>query len=223
MAAVMMLDTNAPKYAWDIVGEHCSLINAKTQSCPTDSSVTIYEAESGMIPDLDKIPPSGCFGIMYPGKLGRNDFKFLPKNQAGKFLGFTILSNGTHGSVFLNSDRRLVEAKETMDFIHDCFPPKEEPSSNPEYVWVHNLFRRNRSPKKNLTTQDAEDMQGNGEIVALDPSQESEKKRSFSLCSSSSDADDDSDAMNFDNEVLDALAHLNSWKLYVLEFFSLDS
>ena len=56
MVAVVMLDTNVPKYAWDIVGKHCSLINAVTQSCPTDSSTTIYEAESGLIPDSDKIP-----------------------------------------------------------------------------------------------------------------------------------------------------------------------
>jgi hypothetical protein len=32
MVAVVMLDTNVPQYAWDIVGEHCSLINAVTQS-----------------------------------------------------------------------------------------------------------------------------------------------------------------------------------------------
>ena len=179
MVAVVMLDINVPKYAWDIVGEHCSLINAVTQSCPTDSCITIYEAESGMIPDLDKIPPLGCFGIRYLGKLDRKDFKLSPKNQAGVFLGFATLSNGNYGSVLLIGDRRLVVAKETMDFIHDCFPLKEEPLSNSEYAWVHNLLRQNRSPKKNLTTQDAEDMQGN-EIVALDPLQESEKKRSGS-------------------------------------------
>jgi len=67
-----------------------------------------------------------------------------------------------------------------MDFIHDCSPLKEEPSSNSEYAWVHNLLGRNWSLKKNLTTQDAENMQGNGEIVALDPLQESEKKQSGS-------------------------------------------
>jgi len=132
-----------------------------------------------MIPDFDKIPPLGCFDIRYLGKIDRKDVKLSPKNQAGVFFGFATLSNGTYGSVLLIGDRRLVVAKETMDFIHDCFPLKEEPSSNSEYAWVHNLLRQNRSPKKNLTTQDAEDMQGN-EIVALDPLQESEKKRSGS-------------------------------------------
>jgi len=78
-----------------------------------------------MIPDLDKIPPLGCFGIRYLGKLDRKEFKLLPKNQAGVFLGFSTLSNVTYGSVLLIGDRRLVVAKETMDFIHDCFPLKE--------------------------------------------------------------------------------------------------
>jgi hypothetical protein len=110
------------------------LINAVTQSCPTDDSITIYEAESGGILDLDKIPPLGCFGIRYLSKLDRRDFKLSPKNQAGVFLGFATLSNSTDGSVLLIGDRRLVMAKETMDFIHNCFPLKEEPSSNSEYA-----------------------------------------------------------------------------------------
>jgi len=55
-------------------------------------------------------------------------------SQAGVFLGFATLSNSTDGSVLLIGDRRLVMAKETMDFIHNCFPLKEEPSSNSEYA-----------------------------------------------------------------------------------------
>jgi len=64
-----MLDTNVPKYEWDIVGGHCTLINAVTQSCPADNSITIYHAESVVIYNLDKKPPLGCFGIRYLGKL----------------------------------------------------------------------------------------------------------------------------------------------------------
>ena len=46
----------------------------------------------------------------------------------------------------------------------------------------------------------------------VDPLQESEKKRSGSSkpVGSSSNADDNSDPMDFDNEVLDVLAHLDS-------------
>ena len=34
--------------------KYCTLINAVTQSCLTYSSITIYEAESGMIRDSDR-------------------------------------------------------------------------------------------------------------------------------------------------------------------------
>jgi len=38
--------------------KYCTLINAVTQSCLTDNSITIYEpeSESGVISDPDKIP-----------------------------------------------------------------------------------------------------------------------------------------------------------------------
>ena len=42
---------------------------------------------------------------------------------------------------------------------------------------MHNLLKRSQSPKKNVKIEVAEDMQGKGEIMALDPSQESEKTR----------------------------------------------
>ena len=174
MVAASLLDTNIPKCYWDIVGEHCTLLNAVTQSCPTDHGITIYEAETGLIPDLDALPPLGCFGVRYLSKLDRKDFKLSPKNQAGVFLGFATFRNGTYGSILLIGDRRIVVAKETMDFIHDLFPLKNAPSANSEYAWLHRLLKRYKSPKKNLLTEDFEDVQGN-EIAALDPSQEADE------------------------------------------------
>jgi len=89
-------------------------------------------------------------------------------------LGFATLRNGTYGSILLIGDRRIVVAKETMDFIHDLFPFKHAPSANSEYAWLHRLLKRYKSPKKNSLTEDVEDVQGN-EIAALDPSQEAEE------------------------------------------------
>jgi len=132
-----------------------------TQSCPTDHGITIYEAETGLIPDLDALPPLGCFGVRYLSKIDRKDFKLSPKNQAGVFLGFATLRNGTYGSILLIGDRRIVVAKETMDFIHDLFPLKHAPSANSEYAWLHRLLKRYKSPKKNSLTEDVEDVQGN--------------------------------------------------------------
>ena len=57
MVAAPLLNSQIPKCNWDIVGEHCSLLNAVTQSCPTDHGITIHEAETGLIPDLDVLPP----------------------------------------------------------------------------------------------------------------------------------------------------------------------
>ena len=162
--------------AASLVGEHCSLLNAVTQSCPTDHGIPIYEAETGLIPDLDALPPLGCFGVRYLSRIDRKDFKLSPKNQAGVFLGFATLRllNGTYGSILLIGNRRIVVAKETMDFIHDLFPLKHAPSANSEYAWLHRLLKRYKSQKKNSLTEDVEDVQGN-EIAALDPSQEAEE------------------------------------------------
>jgi len=51
---------------------------AVTQSCSTDSGIMMYKVEFSVIPDLDKILPPGCFGIMYLGKLVPREFKLLP-------------------------------------------------------------------------------------------------------------------------------------------------
>ena len=145
-----------------------------TQSCPTDHGITIYEAETGLIPDLDALPPLGCFGVRYLSKIDRKDFKLFPKNQAGVFLGFATLRNGTYGCILRIGDRRIVAVKETIDFIHDLFPLKHAPSANSEYAWLHRLLKRYKSQKKNSLTEDVEDVQGN-EIAALDPSKEAEE------------------------------------------------
>jgi len=80
------------------------------------------------------MPPLGCFGVQYLSKLDRKDFKLSPKNQAGVFLGFAIFRNGTHGSIQLIGDRRIVVATETMDFVHYLFPQKTAPLANSEYA-----------------------------------------------------------------------------------------
>jgi len=41
MIACSVLDGDLPPASWDFVGEHCSLLNDVTLSCPTDDSITI--------------------------------------------------------------------------------------------------------------------------------------------------------------------------------------
>jgi len=147
---------------------HCSLLKAVTQSCPTDVSITVYEAETGMIPDLDLIPPLGCFDFRYLSKLDRKDFKLSPKNQAGVFLGFATLDKGTYGSILMIGERRFVVAKETVDFIHNNFPLKHTPSANPEYAWMHGLMQRNQAVQKDSLFSDNFGDVDQGMIAALD-------------------------------------------------------
>ena len=102
----------------DFVGEHCSLLNTVSQSFPTDETITIYEVETGLISDLDQIPPLGCFGFRYLSKLSRKDFKLSSKNQVGVFLGFATLKKSTSGSILIMmiGDRHFVVAKDTVGF-----------------------------------------------------------------------------------------------------------
>jgi len=137
MVAVSLLDTNIPKCYWDIVGEHCTLLNALTHSNPTDHGITVYEARTGLIPDLDTLPPLGCFGVRYLRKLNRKDFKLSPnlnlKNQAGSFLKVAnprtrssklvveACCADSEDSDLMEFDNEVLEALAHLD--HDPTPP----------------------------------------------------------------------------------------------------
>ena len=91
MVACIMADKNLPKNCWDIVGEQATMINACLNPCPVDQSVTIYECETGEIPNLDAIPEVGSFAVRHLAKIKKSDFKLSPKNEAGVFVGFATL------------------------------------------------------------------------------------------------------------------------------------
>ena len=91
MTTCLMADHNLPKDCWDVVGEHASLLNACLYPCPSNPSITIYECETGEIPNLDAIPEVGCFAVRYLAKIKKQDFRLSPKNEAGVFVGFATL------------------------------------------------------------------------------------------------------------------------------------
>jgi len=155
-----------------------------------------------MIPDLNLIPPLGCFGFRYLSKLDRKDFKLSPKNQAVVFLGFAILEKGTYGSILMIGERRFFVAKETVDFIHNKFPLKRAPSAYPEYAWMHSLMQRNLAVHKDsLFSVDFGDVD-QVIIAAPDPLQELvASSQSFSNAAVESSTSDKSDPMDFDDEV----------------------
>ena len=73
------------------VSEHATLINACLNPCPVDESITIYECETGEIPNLDAIPEVGSFAVRFVTEIKKSDFKLSSKNQAGVFIGFATL------------------------------------------------------------------------------------------------------------------------------------
>jgi hypothetical protein len=64
----VMADVNIPPLYWDIAVQHVALLNACTSPSIRDSSITIFEADTGVVPDLAVFPPPGCFCIRYERK-----------------------------------------------------------------------------------------------------------------------------------------------------------
>jgi hypothetical protein len=79
MVACIMADKNLPKGCWDIFGEHATLANACLIPCPVDKNITIYECETGAIPNLDAIPEIGSFAVRHLAKIKKSDFKLSLK------------------------------------------------------------------------------------------------------------------------------------------------
>jgi hypothetical protein len=190
-----MADRNLPKDCWDIVGEHATLVNACTSSCPTNPEITIYEAETGEIPNLDCIPELGCFAVRHLEKLDRKDFKLSPKNQAGVFVGIATLQ-GTYGSVLLVGDRKYVVAREHVNYVQDHFPLQREKSANKELAWLNRLLGRNNGNDIVGTEMESQ------ESAALDPMQLEEDDGVI--------VDTDSDGFESDDEVKSVISQLDS-------------
>jgi len=91
MVKTLLAAQNLPSNIWDILVEHSTLIHAVTRLCSTNKKVTVYEAETGMIPNLDDIPLVGCFAMRFLDKLDRKDFKLSPANQAGVCMWYATL------------------------------------------------------------------------------------------------------------------------------------
>ena len=96
------------------------MLNACLYPCPSNPSITIYECETGEIPNLDAIPEVVCFAVRYLAKINKQDFRLSPKNEASVFVGFTTLQ-GTYGSVLLVGDKKYVVAREHVSLSRIIF------------------------------------------------------------------------------------------------------
>jgi hypothetical protein len=95
-----MVDDDIPPMYWDIVVQYVALLNACTSPVVCDPSITIFEADTGVVLDLTVFPPPGCFCLHCREKIERTYLKLDVQNESGVFLGFGHLEN-TFGAVVL--------------------------------------------------------------------------------------------------------------------------
>jgi len=97
-----------------------------------------------------------------------------------------------------------------VDFIHNHFPLKHAPSANPEYAWMHGLMQRNQAVHKDSLFSDVSIlvMWTQGMIAALDLLQKLVAScQCFSKATVEGSILDESDPMDFDNEVAESMAY----------------
>ena len=186
------------------------MINAFTQSCPTDNSIMIYEAEYGVISDPDKIPHWDVLVLIILEAFAQDwiilaswieRFQALLKNKAGVFSSVRYLEKDTYGSKsFWTATSGLLWQMPQRCPVGQLWSCKAQDSEIEDWLIK--------------TTEDAEDMQGNEEIAAFGSFariwEDAARLVDASVYSSSSDTDRVFDPMDFGNEFLDALAHLES-------------
>ena len=130
----LLLDSGLPKYCWDILAQHAAFLNQMTSPSLLDSSMTIFESVTGVVPDLDMIPIVGCLAVRLEEKSYRKDLKLDMKNQPGVFVGFGFIQN-TYGSVIL-TDKSMIVSRYQVVYDEQTFPyhSKRKSSSRDTYL-----------------------------------------------------------------------------------------
>ena len=140
----LLADGNIPPKFWDVVGEHATLINMMTSPSIRNPDITIFEDLFGAIPNLDLLPPVGCFAVRLMDKGYRLDTKLDPVNQAGVFLGFAHWE-GIYGSQILVSDNTIVTARYQVAYDENLMPLINSDVSNPRMKHLQKLLGRGPS------------------------------------------------------------------------------
>jgi hypothetical protein len=161
MTKAIMTDKNIPSRFWDIVAEHCVVLNAVTSPAVDEPTKTIFEATYGQPPDYDALPPVGCYAVRLLEKQHRKDFRFDLANQSGIFLGYATYNN-IYGAV-LFAEKALVVGRLQIAFDPNFFPLIDKSSDNPRYKFLHALLGRGSA-----TTDAAADNAGLDDPVEVD-------------------------------------------------------
>jgi hypothetical protein len=65
-----------------------SLVDVMTSYSTSDKSKTIFEAVYGFVPDVDSLPPIGCFACRLEETKEKSDRKLGSQKMPGTFVGF---------------------------------------------------------------------------------------------------------------------------------------
>ena len=139
-----LTDSNLPGIYWDFVVEHAALVNSMITPSITDKSRTIFEHVWGVVPNLDLIPPIGCFAARLMDNSARTDWKLDPKNQSGVFLGFAHNRN-VYGAQIL-VENSIITAKLQVAYDTELFPFHQRDNSNPRMQFLTWLLNRKIMP-----------------------------------------------------------------------------
>ena len=140
MLKAILLDSGIPNDCWDIVIQHCVLINSMTSPSLLDPSHTIFEVITRVIPDLDALPLVGCLAVRLEEKSFRADQKLDAMNQPGVFVGFANLRN-TYGSVIL-TDKSLIVAGHQVAYDESTLPYVQKSKSDSRQSYINWLLGR---------------------------------------------------------------------------------
>jgi len=67
--------------------EHMTLVDSMTSYSTSDKSKTIFEAVYGVVPNVDSLPPIGCFACRLEEIKDKTDKKLGIGNTVGTFVG----------------------------------------------------------------------------------------------------------------------------------------
>jgi hypothetical protein len=143
MTKSIMTDKNIPSQFWDIVAEHCVVLNTVNSPAVDEPTKTIFEETYGQPPDYDALPPVGCYAvscIRVLEKQHRKDLRFDLTNQPSIFLGY-VTYNNIYG-VVLFAEKALVVGRLQIAFDPNFFPLTDKSSDNPRFKFLHALLGR---------------------------------------------------------------------------------
>jgi hypothetical protein len=144
MMRCMLADSNVPNIYWDFVIEHAALVNSMITPSISDKTKTIFEAVWDAIPNIDLVPPVGCFCARLMDNSAREDWKLDPKNQSGVFLGFAHRRN-IYGAQIL-VDKAIITARHQIAYDVELFPFLQRDNSNDRMQFLHYLLKCKTAP-----------------------------------------------------------------------------